>query len=227
MKIGMLIAVEVEAFISEYEGKYSKASVSGFDVYEVKEGASEIYAIHSGAGQVFAAAAAILLIDHFKVDMILNYGVVGSLSKDVETFGKCLVEKVVHYNFDTSEIDNCEVGRHLEYDGIYMPTDEKLRSLAMSVDDELRLVACASGDKFVGSKGEKESIRKSFGADICEMEAAAIVLTCDKAGVPCLLVKTVSDSISGGADEFTKTLFRSSKLCIGIIRKIIEEGWEK
>ena len=33
------------------------------------------------------------------------------------------------------------------------------------------------------------------------MEAAAIVMTCDRAGIPCLLIKAVSDGVTGGEEE--------------------------
>ncbi len=224
MRIGMLIAVEVAAFISTYAGQYQKEVVSGFDVYVVKAEGMEIFAIHSGAGQVFAAAATMLLVDRFKVELIVNYGVVGGLTTAVETYDKCIVDKVVHYNFDTSEVDHCEVGRHLEYDSIYMPTDQKLLALALSIDDGLRVVTCASGDKFVGSAAEKAAINRQFGADICEMEAAAIVMIADRAKVPCLLIKTVSDSIVGGPAEFRDTVQSSSKLCLDIVKKILDNS---
>ncbi len=221
MKIGMLIAVEIEAFISEYKGQYTKDEIHGFAVYKVKVNQAEIFAIHSGAGQVFAAAATMLLINEFKVEFIINYGVVGSLTGSVKTFDACLVEKIVHYSFDTSEIDNCEVGRHLEYDSIYIPTNKELINIAHQVDAGLKLVCCASGDKFVGSPEEKHELHKKFNADICEMEAAAIILIANKAKVPCLFVKTVSDSIEGGASEFSNTLSRCSNLCMNIVKQLI------
>ena len=52
---------------------------------------------------------------------------------------------------------------------------------------------------------DKRALHETYGAHICEMEAAGIVLTCDRAGVPCLLLKIVSDGITGGAEEFQAT----------------------
>ncbi len=223
MKIGMLIAVEIESFISEYKDQYTKKNKCGFDIYKLKLEDSEIFAIHSGAGQVFAAAATMLLINECNVELIINYGVVGSLIEGVKTYDACLVEKIVHYCFDTSEVDNCEVGRHLEYEDIYIPTNKKLIEIAHEVDKSLRLVCCASGDKFISTAQEKQDLHKNFKADICEMEAAAIVLIADKAKIPCLFIKTVSDSISGGAGEFLTTFEKCSKLCMDIVKQIIKE----
>ena len=53
------------------------------------------------------------------------------------------------------------------------------------------------------------------------MEAAGIVLTCNKNKTPCLLIKTVSDSITGGVSEFKNTVNESARICIEITNKIL------
>ena len=53
------------------------------------------------------------------------------------------------------------------------------------------------------------------------MEAAGITLTCNRCGVPCLLLKTVSDGITGGAEEFLSEVDRSADICLDIADKIM------
>ncbi len=221
MKIGMLIAVEIKAFINEYNEKYTKESVYGFDVYRVKEEDFEIIAIHSEAGQTYAAAATMLLVNEYKVDIIVNYGVVGALKDDIKTLHSCLVEKVVHYDFDTSEIDNVEVGRHIEYDSIYMKNDRKLIDAALKVKPDLQLLTLASGDKFIGNPSVKAELGKKFSADICDMEGAGIILIANRAKVPCIMIKTVSDSLEGEGTEFLNVFKESSNLCMKITKEIV------
>ena len=62
---------------------------------------------------------------------------------------------------------------------------------------------------------------QKMGVMACEMEAAGVVLTCNRSGVPCLLIKTVSDGIEGGAEEFNVELQRSAALCLAVADKII------
>ena len=50
---------------------------------------------------------------------------------------------------------------------------------------------------------------------------AGIVLTCDRCGVPFLLIKTVSDGITGGAEEFFKEVSRSADICLEITDEIM------
>ncbi len=222
MKIGMLIAVEIKAFINEYNEKYTKENIFGFDLYKVKDGDLEIIAIHSEAGQTYAAAATMLLINEYKVDVIINYGVVGALRDGIGTLHSCLVDKVVHYDFDTSEVDNCEVGYHIGYDSIYMETDKKLIEAALKVKPDLQLLTLASGDKFIGNPSEKLKLGQDFKADICDMEGAGIILIANRANIPCLMIKTVSDSLEGEGDEYKNVFKESSNLCMKITKEIVK-----
>ena len=107
------------------------------------------------------------------------------------------------------------------YPTAYIPTAVNLVNKAIEIEPTLKRVICASADKFIASKEKKEELHNIYKADICEMEAAGIVLTCNKNEIPCLLIKTVSDSINGGASEFKKSINESAKICIEITRKIL------
>ena len=73
----------------------------------------------------------------------------------------------------------------------------------------------------MGSPDRKRELHALYGAEICDMESAGVVLTCNRSGVPCLLIKTVSDGIEGGAEEFKAELQRSAALCLAVADKII------
>ena len=132
-----------------------------------------------------------------------------------------VVESVVHYDFDTSAWDGCEVGRYAAYPTPRVPTTPEYVERARELFPELRKVVCASADKFVSGADAKRALHERYGADICEMEAAAVVLTCSRAGVPCLVIKTVSDGITGGAEEFAREISRSAEICLAITDEII------
>lgn len=218
----MIIAVEIDALLNKYGNSIKKSEISGFTVYQCIIGKNNIYAIHSGAGEIYATMATQFLITEFKVDMVVNYGIAGGLTKDMNLTRTCIVEKVVHYDFDTSEVDNVEVGRYLEYPDIYLPTTKNVLEKALEIDPSLKKVTCASGDKFISKPEKKAEMHNNFKADICEMEAAGIVLTCNRNNIPCLLIKTISDSITGGAEEFTKAANETGAICIDITSKIID-----
>ncbi len=222
-RIGMVVAVEMEALLSRYGEPRERINSFGFPVLVYGFDSYELYVLNSGAGEIASSAGTQVLISVFGVDMIVNYGVVGGLTEEMGKTRTCVVESVVHYDFDTHEWDNCAPGQYIMYPSPFIPATEELIRKAKAVNPELKGVICASGDKFVASEEAKRALNAQFGADICEMEAAGIVLTCNRSGVPCLLIKTVSDSLTGGAEEFSQELERASGICLEIAGSIIEQ----
>ncbi|MGK0467200.1 5'-methylthioadenosine/S-adenosylhomocysteine nucleosidase [Clostridium sp.] len=221
--IGMIVAVEIEAVLNKYGLPIKKLEFAGYSVYQYKLGENNLFVIHSGAGEIAAAMTTQFLISQFRVDFIVNFGVVGGLTHEMSLARTCIVESVVHYDFDTSEADGCDVGRYLEYPSVYISTTKEIVDEALKSEPLLRKVICASGDKFIARKEKKEELHNIFNAEICEMEAAGIVLTCNKNKIPCLLIKTVSDSITGGVNEFKNAINESARICIDITNRILND----
>lgn len=220
-KIGMIVAVEISAVLSRYGRPSSCSKECGFDIMKYNCKNYELIIAKSGEGELAAAAAVEHLISRHGVDMVVNFGVVGGLTPEMSKAKTCIVERVVHYQFDLSEIDPVKVGQHIGYDDIYLYPDRGLFKKAIELHPELLPVTCASGDRFVGKAEDKAALNRDFGAEICEMEAAGVVLTCDRCGIPCLLIKTVSDGITGGAEEFSKEVSRSADICLEITDQIM------
>lgn len=220
-KIGLIVAVEIQALKDKYAGKIEVVEETPFHILKIENGETEIYAASCGAGEVAAASAVQHLIDRFGVRLIANFGVVGGLTPEMKVAKVCVVEKVVDYSYDTSAYNNCEVGRHLEYPSVFIPTTPHLVEKAVEICPELKRVVCASADRFVDSGDEKRTLHRDFDADICEMEAAGIVLTSNRNAVPCLLIKAVSDAMDGGAAEFAAECRRAAVICFDTLEKII------
>ena len=58
-----------------------------------------------------------------------------------------------------------------------------------------------TGDAFVASPAKKEALRKEFKADATEMEGAAVAQICWQRHVPCLILRSLSDSAGVKAPE--------------------------
>ena len=220
-KIGMMVAVEIQSVLNKYASRLTETQLAGCKIYQCMDDDYELIIVHSGAGEIRAAAATQLLISHFHVDMIVNFGVVGGLTDAMSTARICIVEKVVHYDFDSSAADGSEVGRYQEYPDIYIPVDPGLYRKALSLHPELVPVICASADKFVAAPERKRELNRLFNADICEMEAAGILLTCNRNQIPCLMLKIVSDSVTGGAEEFWERVDETAALCLEVVDSVI------
>lgn len=151
MKIGMIVAIadEINAMLTEIGTPIKQETVCGVKVREYEVEGNELYVAQSGAGEIYAAGATQLLISEYGAEMIVNFGICGGLTKEMSACSTVVVEKVVHYDFDTSAIDNCEVGRYIEYPDVYIPASKKLIDIALSAEPSLKAVICASADKFV------------------------------------------------------------------------------
>ena len=219
--IGMIVAVEMDAVLAKYGKAAGVERRGGFELHRYEGEGFRLFVVSAGAGEIAAAAATELLIASCGADLIVNFGVVGGLTEEMALARTVVVESVVHYDFDTSDWDGCEIGRYAAYPSREVPTTPALIEHALTLYPELKKVVCASADKFVGNAEAKKSLHQTFDADICEMEAAAVVLTCNRAEVPCLVIKTVSDGITGGAEEFANELRRSAEICLAITDEII------
>jgi len=181
-----------------------------------------ICVINSGVGQIDAASATEALLWFVRhqggeVQKILNVGVVGALNKNLKVGQALVVEKVVHYDFDISAGWDRKVGEYS--DGrVFFPTDV---TLAENLDEEIQLATLASGDKFLAEPEKINQIVEQFGADICDMEGAAVVRVADRHGVPVAMVKTVSDG--GDCSEFDANVLSAIDNLKRILKIILKE----
>ena len=210
MTIGIFTAMEKEA-ASFLQGDVAKEVVGGFTVYQFALGKhSAVLCCPPSVGEIAASAACQLLITKYGVDCIINFGVVGALTPKASVQSFVYVKDVVHYDMDTSAADKTPVGFYGCFDDVAVKCDEVLLSKAIAVNN-LPLVRCASADKFVDTVEQKTALNRNFGGEICDMESAGILFACRFNNVPCLLVKCISDSLTGGYGEYCDNVLHACR----------------
>lgn len=221
--IGMVVAMdkEIKPFLEKLNNEFKIEKVGGYEVFSYTIKDKKVYLVKSGIGEIYAAGATAILVSVYKCELILNFGVVGSLHSGVDVCETVIVKGVVHYDFDLSKIDNVKVGEYPNMQGAILNTDKGFLDFALSINDTLKPVICASADKFVADEDIKENLHKTFGADVCDMESAGVLLTSLNASVPTLIIKAVSDG-KGGAEEFNKRVKTASTLYVDTVMKILE-----
>ena len=87
----------------------------------------------------------------------------------------------------------------------------------------------ATGDRFVTGAAMREAAVAATHADCVEMEGAAIAHIAAKNGIPCLVLRAISDNCDEAYDAFCEREFdleeyaqRASNLTLGIVRRIVE-----
>ena len=83
----------------------------------------------------------------------------------------------------------------------------------------------ATGDVFVNSKEKVKNLRENTQADAIEMEGAAVAQVCYQLGVPCLIIRSISDNADGQAHKdlpnFEKVAaFNSASLVMAMLGKL-------
>ena len=202
MKIGIITAMagETTPLYQKMGNATGEINVAGVTISKFDIDGNEIFLVRSGVGEIRAAMTFQLLVDRFDVDVVLNFGFVGSLDNRFDIGDIVLAEKIVHYQFDTSAIDNVPAGQYDGNDSIYFTADKALiEKVQGALQNKLPEVIVASGDKFVASKEDKEYLR-TLGAQICEMECAGLVIASQRNNVPLLSMKVISDKADESAD---------------------------
>lgn len=221
--IGIIVAEEMKAVfraMGEPDNSYRKC---GFKVYEYKYNGQNIVIVESGAGEIAASAGTQFLISTFEPDMILNFGVAGGLVDNMPVMKPCVVKDVTHYQYDISQGGESPVGKYMFEKERKIPTDEKLLAHVLKVIPDLEVVSCASADKFVLHRDEREALARDFDCQICEMEAAGIILTARRNKVPVVMIKAISDGVSDHMDEFLFNFEDAADQCFEVLKKCFFE----
>ncbi len=217
-KIGVICAMESEAKkILEALSEKSEEKVGSILFSRGKIGEKEVIVAVCGIGKVFAAMCAEAMILHFAPDCIINSGVAGSLSAELDILDLAVSENLVQHDMDTSPLGD-PVGLISGINQIYFPADEALKKEVLEKAALLsyRAIAgtIASGDQFIAKKEQKEKIISDFGAIACEMEGAAIAQVAFVNQIPFVVIRTVSDSFAG-KNEMDYALFAPKAASLG------------
>ena len=228
MKIGILGAMpeEIEPLLKIFKD-YEEIQYADNIYYKTTYQGLEIYLAYSRIGKVFSSISAFSLIEHFGCEKILFSGVAGAISQTLKIGDLILASRLCQHDLDITAFGH-PFG-FVPGGEVFVETDETLNALATQVakDNDIELVQgiIATGDQFVTSTATKEFIAKEFKADALEMEGASVANVCKALSVPCLILRSISDTANEEAnidfDAFLeKSSLRSAQLLVKILDKL-------
>ena len=226
MKIGIVVATkkELDPFIQVFgTPAFCTYNRRGYNIMDWTTGHKKtISLIVSGVGEIAAAASTQHLIDCYEVDGIINYGVAGGLHQNHSAGQLGIVESLIHTDFDITLSGEHVIGEYPHHVGPFISPIKSF--IPDEITKDLPKFVCASADKFVGGGEPKQRLRREFGADICEMEAAGVLFTCNRNVVPVTLVKAVSDGVDEDSDAFDCNLYRAALSCVKVIETFVHSN---
>lgn len=170
--------------------------------------------IVTGVGKTNAAASAMLAIAR-GADRLLNIGVAGGITPRAKIGSLWQIDRAAQYDFDLSAINGTPVGTLDEYQTPYLP---------LRTGGKFPTATLATADSFASGQDDM-ALLDSLGADVRDMEGAAIAHIAYAAGVPCTMFKSISDN---AREESVREYRENMLIALGALsdnmREILEEA---
>ena len=172
-------------------------TISGVDFIEGELCGHPVVVATSGIGKVFAAICAQTMILEYRPDLMINIGVAGSLTPDLNIGDIAVAKAVVQHDMDTCGLGD-PVGMISGLNMVEIPSDPEAAEGLIKSAEELGFHhvygIIGSGDIFVQEEDRKKYISETFGAIACEMEGGSIGHVCYVNEVPFCILRAISDN---------------------------------
>ena len=189
----------------------------------------------SGVGKVNAALNTQYIIDTYKPNIIINTGVAGGISEDLDIGDVVIGTYLVQHDFDVTVLGYAKgymcTGVEKDKPTKYYCDKELVKSFQSCLEQnmskqKIHLGIIASGDKFISGKEIKKEINEYFGAVAVEMEGCAIAQVATRNEIPFVVTRAISDLADGKTaeyqNEFEKKMSEVSTQTIKIFLKNLQ-----
>lgn len=221
------MAEEIAALLDGLEDPVA-VSRGAFDFTRGRLAGVEVLLAQCGIGKVNAAALTQLLLLE-GVSAVIFTGVAGAVDARLEVGDIVVSTDALQHDLDVTAL-GYDLGR-VPGESLSWPADPRLRRAALEAATELSEVRnvlegrVVSGDQFIASPTRVAELRERFGAACAEMEGAAVAQLCAKAGVPFVIVRSISDTADHGAEvdfrAFTRLAAERAKRVVrGVLARL-------
>lgn len=216
--IGAVIAMQSEADILLSEMKIHRSlTVSGKKIHVGTAFGKETAVCVCGVGKVNAALGAQLLVSKFDAKKLLNFGVAGGLNDGVTLCGVYQIGEAVQFDFDLTQLNGTKIGTLDEYDENYLSLNR--------LNADLPMKKLGTSDRFNDSPADYTLLTKELGADIRDMEGAAIVQAAYAAQLPVYSIKAISDLAGSGST--TEQFLRNKEKALSNLKTVLPVIFEE
>lgn len=211
--IGLIgaMAIEVEALMDRLEARQEEKHGGDVFVRGRLFGQEAVLAV-CGPGKINAALCTQSMILHYHPEWVLNLGVAGAGEEGISIGDMVIATAAVQHDVDTSPIGD-PVGMVSKLKLVELPCDAALRARLVRAASAVAGVRVhegivATGDQFISSGEMRSRIHRLFDAKAVEMEGGAVAHACCLYGVPCGILRSISDQADGRSDMDYPTFTR-------------------
>ncbi|MBQ3362411.1 MAG: 5'-methylthioadenosine/adenosylhomocysteine nucleosidase [Muribaculaceae bacterium] len=201
MRIGIIVAMrkELDLLLPLLQDS-EESRMGGFEFHCGKMGRHDVMVMQCGIGKVNAAMGALMLVNNFTPNYVINSGVAGGADLKVNVMDVVAGERVAYHDVwcgPESQLGQVQ-GLPLYFEGA-----KRLIDLMPERDDIHKGLIC-SGDQFIDTIDAVNRIKGNFpDALAVDMESGAIAQVCHMNKVPFLALRVISDS-PGASHDNTK-----------------------
>lgn len=199
MKIGIIVAMrkELDLLLPLLHGS-EESRMSGFEFHSGKMGSHDVMVMQCGIGKVNAAMGALMLVNHFAPNYVINSGVAGGADRSVNVMDVVAGARVAYHDVWCGP--ESELGR-VQGLPLYFEGASRLLELLPDREDIHKGLIC-SGDQFIDKMEDVNRIKGNFpDALAVDMESGAIAQVCHLCKVPFLALRVISDSPGANHDN--------------------------
>ena len=197
MTIGILTAMQLEhdLLAALIENK-TTTQINNFSYLHGTMGNHQIILMQCGIGKVNATIGTTELIRNYAPQYIISTGVAGGIDECLGVMDVVVSKQTVYHDVW------CGMGcEHGQIQGLptFFDANEKLVNAAVSLNDKqptkIHCGLICTGDQFITSREELDTIKKNFPAGLAvDMESCAIAHTCYIYNVPFVSFRIISDT---------------------------------
>ena len=243
---------EVRILISHLQDPQENVSL-GIKFYTGTLAGRRVVVAYTGIGKVNAAQTTTLVLEHYHPAEVLFTGVAGGINTNLSPGDIVLGEQVAQHDFGvvsaqefrTQPTENPSNGqpnplffagavRLLVVAEAAAPRVawEQLETTQGTRTPQVRRGVIVTGDVFVASPAKCAELQTKLKADAVEMEGGAVAQICGQQGVPCLVIRSLSDRADALAHQDFKKFFRtaaanSARLTEAILSQLAREAARK
>ncbi len=203
--------------------------IGGTTIYHGRLDSYDVLLMQGGIGKVNAAIGVTLLIDHFNAGAVINTGTAGGLSPTLDVGDVVIASHTLYHDVDITAFGYAK-GQMAQMPASYTGDSTLIAAAtkASTAFDNAHVHhgLIVSGDQFIAKTMLLARIREDFpDALAVEMEAAAIAQTCYRFNVPCVIIRSISDTADEGAstsfEQFVDTASEHSAKMVQIMLKLL------
>ena len=224
MKLGIIGAMKIEVDTLKENMQHRKVTWrTGMEFCEGTLDGCPAVVVQCGVGKVNAALCVQILCDCFGVTHLVNTGIAGSLSNELDIGDLVVSRDAMYHDFDCGGFGYPH-GKVPGMDVIAFPADETMMHHALTAGEQvhpghIKVGRVATGDQFICDKTVKNTIIENTQALCTEMEGGAIAQAAYRNEVPFVIIRAISDKADDSADmDYPTFEALAAKRCAQVVQ---------